>query len=225
MFNFVSEIFTQQFNPKNMISKLLKGKNYFYQISLAMLVAMISIVGCKKTEVTPTPVITSFTLETGYVGDVVTITGTDFDATLSDNNTVKFGDKVAAVNTSTITELTVVVPAGATTGKISVTVKGVTGTSVKDFVVKSGAIYIAGYENNATNKTVAKYWKNNTTTNLSDGMTYEESVTSMVVVGNDAYMSGYRASFFGTAQYWKNQTRTLVTSIGLTHLIWHNNTF
>ncbi len=197
-----------------MITQLQKGKSYFYQISLAMLVAMISIVGCKKSESVapaPTPIITSFKGTSGWVGNVVTITGTDFGADVA-SNIVKFGDKVAVINAATTTELKVVVPAGATTGKISVTVKGVTGTSTTDFIVNTETVYIAGYIYK-NNKYVAGYWKNNNFVSLTDG-TKDAFANAIVVVGNDVYVAGTEGDPMTSgkiAKYWKNGVATILS--------------
>nr|WP_321412417.1 BspA family leucine-rich repeat surface protein [uncultured Allomuricauda sp.] len=80
------------------------------------------------------PTIASFTPDTGAVGTPVTITGTNFSTTKTDN-IVKFGGIAATVGTATATQLVTTVPTGATTGKISVTVDGQTATSTTDFTV------------------------------------------------------------------------------------------
>jgi gliding motility-associated-like protein len=80
------------------------------------------------------PTITNFTPTSGPVGTTVTINGTNFDTTPA-NNTVTFNGITAVVTASSATSITVTVPAGATTGKISVTVAGNTATSVADFTV------------------------------------------------------------------------------------------
>jgi FG-GAP repeat/IPT/TIG domain/Bacterial Ig-like domain (group 3) len=81
------------------------------------------------------PTITSFTPASGAVGTTVTITGTNFSATKS-NNTVKFnGTSAATPTTATTTQLVVTVPSGATTGTITVTVGALTGTSSSTFTV------------------------------------------------------------------------------------------
>ncbi|WP_245539981.1 IPT/TIG domain-containing protein [Rudaea cellulosilytica] len=82
----------------------------------------------------PPPVITGFTPVSGQVGDTVTITGTGFSsANLS--NIVKFNGIAAMVVGASATSLTVTVPTAATSGKLSVTVNGKTGTSASDFTV------------------------------------------------------------------------------------------
>lgn len=81
-----------------------------------------------------TPTITNFTPLSGTVGALVTINGTNFDATKS-NNTVKFGDVAASVTTASATKLVAEVPEGAATAKISVTVGGKTATSSDSFTV------------------------------------------------------------------------------------------
>jgi gliding motility-associated-like protein len=80
------------------------------------------------------PTITSFTPSSGPVGKTVTITGTNFSSTPA-NNTVRFNGTTATVSASTATSITTTVPAGATTGKITVTVGGNMATSASSFTV------------------------------------------------------------------------------------------
>ena len=75
--------------------------------------------------------ITSFTPKKGPVGTSVTITGTNLTGVTG----VKFNGVTATFTTSTATSVTAVVPAGATTGKITVTTPGGTATSATDFTV------------------------------------------------------------------------------------------
>jgi len=78
--------------------------------------------------------VTGFSPTSGEVGDTVTIQGTNFDATAA-NNTLACNGVTATVDSSTSTEIVTTVPSGATTGKISVTVGGVTVTSSDSFSV------------------------------------------------------------------------------------------
>jgi N-acetylneuraminic acid mutarotase len=78
--------------------------------------------------------ITSFAPTSGLIGASITITGTDFSTTPA-NNVVKFNNTTATVTAATATTLSVTVPAGATTGKITVTLNGLTATSAEDFIV------------------------------------------------------------------------------------------
>jgi Ig-like domain CHU_C associated/FG-GAP-like repeat/Secretion system C-terminal sorting domain/IPT/TIG domain len=66
------------------------------------------------------PIITSFSPMSGSVGTLVTINGTSFNSTPS-NNVVFFGATRAVVSASTTTNLSVLVPIGATYQNISVT--------------------------------------------------------------------------------------------------------
>ena len=68
----------------------------------------------------PSPTITAVSPGIGIAGDEVTITGTNFSATPSDN-TVSFNGTLATVISSTETSITATVPDGATTGDITVT--------------------------------------------------------------------------------------------------------
>jgi len=84
----------------------------------------------------PGPTVDSFTPNFSIVGSTVIITGTNFSKT-DTKNIVKFNGIIAASPTSvSTTSLTVLVPVGATSGKISVTVDGQTGTSKDSFTVK-----------------------------------------------------------------------------------------
>ncbi|HAS45716.1 MAG TPA: hypothetical protein DCS93_34860 [Microscillaceae bacterium] len=81
-----------------------------------------------------TPVISSFTPQSGAVGTEVTISGDNFSAT-ANNNVVKFNGTLATVNLATPTELKVNVPTGTTTGKVTVEVGGEIATSNTNFTL------------------------------------------------------------------------------------------
>jgi uncharacterized protein (TIGR03437 family) len=99
-----------------------------------------SAVSSNDFQVLPSPTITSFSPASGYMptegvtGTTVIITGINFSTTAVDN-IVKFNGVNAAVSTSTSTQLTTIVPSGASTGKITVSVNGITATSTNDFTV------------------------------------------------------------------------------------------
>jgi len=78
--------------------------------------------------------IIDFTPENGPVGTAVTINGTGFSATAS-QNTVKFNGFTAVVSSATNTQLEVTVPGTATTGPISVTSPNGSATSTGSFTV------------------------------------------------------------------------------------------
>lgn len=92
----------------------------------------------------PPPTISSFSPGSGAVGATVTITGTNFSTTPA-NNTVLFNTTTATVSAATATQLTATVPAGATTGKIKVTVAGNTATSTNNFTVTVPAPTITNF--------------------------------------------------------------------------------
>lgn len=78
--------------------------------------------------------IVEFTPNSGVSGTAVTISGTGFSTTPS-QNTVKFNGVTAAVTSATATQLVATVPAGASTGTISVTSPSGSATSSSSFVV------------------------------------------------------------------------------------------
>jgi IPT/TIG domain len=77
------------------------------------------------------PKLTSFSPGSGVVGTSVTITGTGF----TDVTAVKFNGHAASYTRDSSTQITAMVPLGATTGKISVTTAGGTATSATSFTV------------------------------------------------------------------------------------------
>jgi YD repeat-containing protein len=81
--------------------------------------------------------IIQFSPENGPVGTAVTINGTGFSPTAS-QNTVKFNGTSAVVSSATNSQLLVTVPSGATTGSISVTSPNGSATSTATFTVTSG---------------------------------------------------------------------------------------
>lgn len=89
----------------------------------------------------PAPTITGFTPASGPQGATVTINGTNFSATPSVND-VKFNGVSATVSSSTATTINTVVPVGATTGKITVTIGANTATSANDFTVTASTATI-----------------------------------------------------------------------------------
>jgi len=109
-----------------MILSSLQKQAYFVCL---FLIAGLS--GCKKSDsvpgnkqIQPIPVtITSLSGSSGPYNTVVEITGTGFDVAAA-NDQVSFNGKAAVVSSATSTKLTVTVPLGAGTGKVSVSVKG-----------------------------------------------------------------------------------------------------
>lgn len=85
---------------------------------------------------TPTaaPTITNFSPASGIAGDVVVITGTNFSSSGS-GNIVKFNGVIATVTNVSATQLTVMVPVGATTGNITLTVNNQTVISNLPFII------------------------------------------------------------------------------------------
>jgi len=65
------------------------------------------------------PTLNNFAPASGTIGTSVTISGTNFGATVG-ANTVKFNGQVGTVTSASPTSLTVTAPDGVTTGKISV---------------------------------------------------------------------------------------------------------
>lgn len=81
------------------------------------------------------PTISSFAPARAAVGDEITISGLDFDPVATGNTVAFNGVAVTEIVSASAESLVVLVPAGATKGKIAVTVNGRSGMSSTDFVV------------------------------------------------------------------------------------------
>jgi hypothetical protein len=94
------------------------------------------------------PTLKNFAPTNGVAGTIVTITGTNFSKTVSDNK-VFFNGTPAIISTSSTTQITAIVPAGATSGKILVTTlyNGLdwTITSATDFTVDTNEPTITSF--------------------------------------------------------------------------------
>ena len=118
---------------------------------LCFLIAPALLWSCKKEVDLPIPLITSFTPEKGAYNIIVTIRGKNFDS-LINSTTVSFNGAAAQIVSVSDTLIRAKIPESATTGKISVTVEGRTGTSTNDFIILPGkwvlkkAIAAPGFE-------------------------------------------------------------------------------
>jgi hypothetical protein len=128
-------------------------KHMKIKIKHILLLLLVSSIGvwqaCSNEDPTiGTPSVKSFTPATGGpVGTVVGISGS-YNSTVSGTPTVvKFNGVEAELVDNTPGALLAIVPSGATTGKISVSVNGISGSSATDFNVTSGtpAPYILSF--------------------------------------------------------------------------------
>jgi hypothetical protein len=111
-------------------------KTFTHQTSLFSFLSFIVLFGltnCEDEE-QKTPVVNEFSPDSGIVGTIVTISGSNFSE-IPSNNIVKFNSTTATVSSATPASLVVEVPSGASTGNVSVTTNGKTGTSAGDFIV------------------------------------------------------------------------------------------
>ncbi|NBP70542.1 MAG: hypothetical protein EBU52_17630, partial [Cytophagia bacterium] len=104
-------------------------------ISLLLLASTFYLTSCSDDDARePAPTLTSFSPTEGIAGTTVTLTGKNF-STLISKNTVLFNGTTAVITATTPTTITTTVPAGASTGKLTVTVGTQTITSTQDFIV------------------------------------------------------------------------------------------
>ena len=101
--------------------------------SLMCLCIILGLIGLFRQAEAQGVTVTSISPVVGKVGDEVTIVGTNFSTTASEN-LVDFSGVMGTVTSATATELKVTVPAGALVGPISVTVGGLTAHSPQFFL-------------------------------------------------------------------------------------------
>ena len=144
------------------------------------------------------PTIASLSPNSAAAGATVTITGTNFDVTAA-NNAVKFNGTTATVVTATATQLVVTVPAGGTSGNVTVTTTGGTSNGVAftyTTTVVGPDIYVLGSDTQHG----YGFWKNSVFTYIPGCNT----AYAMVGIGPDVYIAGPSAT--NTPTYWKNGT-------------------
>ncbi len=143
--------------------------------------------------VAPPPTITSITPVSGSVGTVVTINGTNFKTTPTDN-TVKFNGVAATVQTATASVLTVLTPATGTTGAITVSTIDGTATGPVFTYMTGPDVYVVGLSIFGQS-----YWKNGVRTDMPSDCF---AARSIYVSGTDVYVAGVDINY--SPKYWKN---------------------
>ena len=111
-------------------------KFLFFFISI-ILFSCTKKVGEQPPPAVQSPTISDFNPQSGAPGIDVTITGTNFSATISDDD-VEFNGVKAVLKNATNTTLTVTIPQGATSGKITVNVNSKSATSMIEFRILTG---------------------------------------------------------------------------------------
>lgn len=125
----------------------------------------------------PTPAITGFSPVSGAVGETVVLTGANFDP-IATNNVVKFNGVNAVVTSGTITSISTIVPAGATTGTITLSIGDITATSPVNFVV---TIVTGDIENELNNE--LQLYPNPARTEIVVGLeNFEKGLTVVVEI-------------------------------------------
>jgi hypothetical protein len=126
---------TITFNSFKKIRKI--RKTLWVYVPLLVLVMMM--ISCSKNESDTNPSelivsITDFSPKRADVGVEITITGKNFDPVMA-NDIVKINGMAVEVIKASSTSLSITIPKGATSGKITVTTKTGTATSVEELTV------------------------------------------------------------------------------------------
>ncbi|THU37049.1 T9SS C-terminal target domain-containing protein [Niastella caeni] len=112
-------------------------------VTAMIVAALLSLFSCKKDSkgTEPAITITGFSVDTAWIGKIITINGNGFSATAADNS-VRIGSTVVKeVVEASNTSLTIKIPAGATSGKVFVKVNGVEKASAKDLIIVNQLVW------------------------------------------------------------------------------------
>ncbi len=112
------------------------------ELTAMLVAALLSLFSsCKKNSGETGPVITSYSADSVWIGKIISINGSGFSATATEN-TVRIGNTaVTEILETSATALTIKVPAGATSGKVFVKVNGVEKESTKDLVIVNQLVW------------------------------------------------------------------------------------
>lgn len=115
---------------------------YFKIILLILLVGVIA--SCSKDDVTTSTTILSIAPTSGPKNSTVVLTGTNFSANAADN-IVTLNGKACSVTIATTTSLSIIIPPGAGSGTISLTVDGATVQSPSfEYILTASVTTLAG---------------------------------------------------------------------------------
>jgi hypothetical protein len=153
------------------------------------------------TRFTVTPAITSFAPTFGPVGTGVTITGTNFTGATG----VSFGGRAATFTVSNSGTVTTTVPAGATTGHITVTTLDGAGTSADSFAVSSAPFSLAS---TPSSQTVSAGGSTSYTVNISRTAGFGDNLTFSVA----GLPAATTASFSPNSTTGNSSTMTVTTT-------------
>ncbi len=148
------------------------------------------------------PEVTSLVPNSGVVGSTIEINGNHFGTSCEDI-TVRFNDVQASIISCSSNKLVVKVPAGTTSGTVSITTNAGTATNLITFTVVT-AVHIAGQLQSGGGNS-AIYWLNTNITPLENnpGSSFAKSVFahngSVYIGGNEQNASGKQV-----AKYWKD---------------------
>ena len=111
-------------------------------LTAMLAITLLSLFSCSKKNSAETgPVITSYSADSVWIGKIITINGSGFSATATENTVLIGNTAVTEILEAAATTLTIKVPAGATSGKVFVKVNGVEKASTKDLVIVNQLIW------------------------------------------------------------------------------------
>lgn len=180
---------------------IITKKSFMFYMSILVVVGLLwsCVEDPVDNSVSPAPDISAINPSSAWVGDTVTITGTNFFATVTGNNGVSFNGTVAKVITVTATSITTTVPDGSTSGDVKLRVNNQNSDGF-EFTVRAPAPTItsltpdAGYEGTTVTITGTNFSStpadNTVSFNGTTATVTESSATSITTTVPDGATTG-----------------------------------
>lgn len=156
------------------------------------------------------PEIIGFSPSSGPRGTTVTITGKNFSSLLNEN-VVRFNGAEATVTSTSSTSIAAVVPAGSSSGKITVTVSSNTVTSGSDFQVVVDAVKAGGSDFESAHSVAVDGSRNSLVTGSFQGTVSFGSSTLTSAGSEDIFIAKYNSL---SELVWVRQVGGLSTDVG-----------
>jgi len=172
----------------NLVSKEIIRTLCVFSTVLSLVICLLPISSCKKDKENPPPSIDSYSPTDGIEGTVVIIKGSNFSLTLEDN-IVKFNGITATVTSATSNTLTVIVPAGASSGEISVVTGGQAAKSADNFTIFGSPVITNVGPNSGFPGTSITITGNNFSTTLTENIIKFNELDAIVTAATSGSLS------------------------------------
>jgi IPT/TIG domain-containing protein len=190
-------------------------------VVVGTVLAALAVLIIPSASAVPAPSITSFTPAGGPVGTIVTITGTNFSGATEVDFTA--GASATTFSVDSDTQITATVPLGSTTGPISVSGPGGSGSSATNFTVKAKVVGTTSLTENEPAASVSYLaWAQNSAAHPNHLDVYAEPWGGSKIKVNAPHTSGENGGIDGKKLVYQQYTPSgAVSDIKFFDLVTH----